>query len=223
MGRAAIGSVLHARQHAAEHRRSRIRRRRLRCHRAVRRERVRRARARCTRAGSERASVRRHWRIDRWLRRRSHLRRRAADRCARRRTRGFADALLVGHDRPAEGRASAGDRSAVRHRRPGRPAPERGDGVRGRTGLPHARAAVSLGAPGLVDERAPKRRDARADGALRRAGVSRRDRPRARVARPVRAHDVRAHVEAVRRRRAPPSTVRASKRWCTPRHRARSK
>ena len=168
MGRATLGPVLHPRQHSPERRGSCLRRRRLRRHRAVRRQRVRCARPRRPRAGRERAPVRRRRRTDRRLRRRTHLRRRAADRCARRRTRRFADALLVGHDRPPQGRAAAGDRTALRHRQPRRTAAQRGDGLRGGQGLPHPGAALSLGATGLVDDRAPKRRDARADGTLRR-------------------------------------------------------
>ena len=60
--------------------------------------------------------------------------------------------------------------------------------------LYHSRAA------GVVDDGAPQRRDPGADGALRRAGLSRRDRPRTGDARAVRAHHVRAHAEAPRRR-----------------------
>ena len=78
----------------------------------------------------------------------------------------------------AQGRAAPRHRPAVRHRQPRRPVARGGDGVRAGQGVPDARAALPLGAAGVVDDGAPTRRHARAHGALRRAGVSRRHRPR---------------------------------------------
>ena len=178
LGRTAVGSVLHTGQHAAVGRRSGVRRRRLWCHRPVRRRGGGAAgrRGACVRAAGD--PLRRGRRPDRRVRDPVVLRGRRDRRAARRRVRGLADALLVGDHRATQGGTPAGQRSAVRIREPRRPAARRGDGVRSGQGVPDARAALPLRAAGVVDDGAPQRRDPRADGALRRAGLSRRDRPR---------------------------------------------
>ena len=88
-------------------------------------------------------------------------------RAARGRARRHADALLVGHDRPAEGRALQDPAPARR-----RAAPRDGDDDHGvadgrELRLPVARAALPLGAALLLHEHDAARRHRDRDGAVR--------------------------------------------------------
>ena len=89
-----------------------------------------------------------------------------------RRARGPRDALLVGHDRAAEGRAQGAARHAVR-RSVGGAGPDRaGDRHvrrRARLRVPVACAAVPRRAARVLDVDAPPRRGGRRDGAVRPA------------------------------------------------------
>ena len=134
---------------------------------------------------------------------------------ARRRARGPRDALLVGHHRPAEGRAQGAAGHAVRRPVGGagadRPGRWRSRG-RARFRVPLARAAVPRRAARLLDVDAAPRRHRRGDGAVRPRAVPRADRAPPGDPRPVRADDVRAHAAAARGRARRATTCRAC-RW----------
>ncbi len=144
---------------------------------------------------------------------------------ARRRARGPGDAVLVGHDRAAQGRAQAAAGHAVR--RPVGHAGAAGPGARHagqrrrrRLGLPVPRTALPRRAARLLDVDAAPRRDGRRDGAVRSAPVPRADRAPPGDARAVRADDVRAHAPPARgRARAPrpvEPAVRGARRRAVP-------
>ena len=86
---------------------------------------------------------------------------------------GHGDALFVGHDRQAEGRAPAAARPAAGQPHPIVAAFIDASGGSARADLPVAGAALSRRALGRRRRHDPPRRHGRRDGAVRRRGVSR--------------------------------------------------
>ena len=150
------------------------------------------------------------------------VRRRVPGRAAGRRGRGLPDALLVGHDRPPQGRAPAAERASPSAPTPPSPpcsgaswASATGDVYLSPAPLYHSAPLVwsmtaqRMGGTVVVMEHFDPER---VPGAHRGA----RGDPR-----PVRPHHVRPHAQAARRRSAPRTTCPRCARSCTRPHPAR--
>ena len=154
----------------------------------------------------------------------TRTRRRAPGRAARRPAAGRDHALLLGHDRAAEGHQAP----AVGRRRRRGPAARRRCcsglfGIGRRHRLPLARAALPRRAAGLHHRHAGPRRHGGGDGALRPGRGARAHRAPPRHPQPVGADDVRPHAEAAGGRPDRATTCRPTGWPSTPPRPARSR